>query len=144
MASDRRSFFFRVGVLILSCTLLLTASFIGVLAVISGDVSTYESRIPWYLLIGAAVFVGTIVLLEENGAHGRTILATALLMTITSFILIALGVEGFLYTLENPEAVFVSQLVLYLLAAGLIGTGIGYWGLNHWREFSATGSESRL
>lgn len=144
MASDRRLSFLRVGALILGCTLLLTASFVGILAVFSGDVTTFKSRIPWYLLIGAAVFVGTIVLLEENGAHGRTILATALLTTVLAFILVSLGVEGFIFTLENPDTVFVSQLVLYLLAAGLIGTGVGYWGLNHWREFSATGNEARL
>lgn len=139
MSANRRSFFLRVGGLIVVCTLLLTASFVGVLALLSGDLTNYQTRVPWYLVVGAIVFVGTIVLLEENGARGRPILATAILTAVVMFALVALGVEGLLFTLENPEAVFVSQLVLYFFAAGLIGTGMGYWGLRHWREFSTSG-----
>lgn len=144
MTSNRRLFFLRVGGLIAICTLLLTASFIGILALLSGNIGNYQARVPWYLVAGALVFVGTIVLLEETGSAGRPILGTAVLTAVLMFSLVALGVEGVLFTLENPETVFVSRLVLYLFAAGLIGTGIGYWGLKHWREFTAGTSDSQL
>lgn len=143
MASSGRAFFLRVGGLIAVCTILLTASFIGVLALVSGEITNAQARMPWYLVVGALVFVGTIVLLEENGTSGRDILATAILSSTLMFTLVALAIEGILFTMENPETVFVSQLVLYLFAAGLVGTGIGYWGLKHWREFSS-GSSGQL
>lgn len=144
MSADGRPFFLRVGALIAVCTLLLTASFIGILALLSGEITNYRARVPWYLVLGALSFVGTIVLLEENGTSGRAILATAVLTAILAFTLVALGVEGVLFTLEHPDTVFVSQLVLYLFAAGLIGTGVGYWGLKHWREFSTGAGGGQL
>lgn len=135
-ADSRREFFLRVLLVIGFCTVLLTASFVGVLAVISGEVESASSRIPWYLVITAAVFVGTIILLEEGGADGSTIITSALLFSILGFAVISLAVEGIFFAIEYPELVFVSQLVLYFFAAGLIGAGVGYWALNHWREFS--------
>lgn len=136
MDKDRRTFFLRVGAIIAFCTVLLTASFVGVLALVSGDIQNYQARVPYYILVGALTFVGTIVLLEEHGTHGRVIFSTAIVTTVIVLIIVTLAVEGAIFTIEDPEAVFVSQLVIYLLAAGLIGTGIGYWGLNHWREFT--------
>lgn len=136
MATDAQSFYLRVGGLIVVCTLLLTASFVGVLALFSGEISAVASRIPWYLVVTAGFFVGTIVILEESNVHGRAIITTALLAGFFGGGAVALGFEGLLYTLENPKIVLGSQLGLYFLAAGLIATGIGYWALNHWREFS--------
>lgn len=133
-----RGFFVRVTALIGICTLLLTASFIGVLAFISGSgyISNLQSRMPWYIVIAAVGFVGTIILLEANDSSGRVILITAAITTLITAILIPLAVEGILFAFQFPEKVFVSQLVLYFFAAGLIGTGLGYWGINHWREFT--------
>lgn len=135
-AGSRREFFLRVLLVIGASTLLLTASFIGVLAFLNGEVGATSSRIPWYFVVAAVVFVATIILLEEGGADGSTIIISALLFSGLGFILVSLAVEGVLFAIEYPELVFVSQLVLYFFAAGLIGTGIGYWALNHWREFS--------
>ena len=52
--------------------------------------------------------------------------------------------EGVLFAFRNPELVFVSQLVYYFIAAALIGTGIGYWGVRHWREFAGQSSSRSL
>lgn len=133
---SRRQFFSRVLFVIGFCTVLLTASFVGVLAVLSTEVTGVADRLPWYIVLAAGVFVGTIVLLEESGSDGGTIIVSAILLGGLGFVLVALAVEGFIYAVTYPELVFVSQLVLYLLAAGLIGTGVGYWAVNHWREFS--------
>lgn len=133
---SRRQFFLRVLLVIGGSTLLLTASFIGVLAFLSGEPIATSNRVPWYFVVAAAVFVATIILLEEGGADGATIIVSALLFSALGFVSIALAVEGVLFAWEFPERVFVSQLVLYFFSAGLIGTGIGYWALNHWREFS--------
>jgi hypothetical protein len=137
-AGSRREFFLRVLLVVGVSTVLLTASFVGVLAVLNGEFETASGRIPWYFVISAGVFVATIILLEEGGADGSTIIISALLFSTLGFGLISLAVEGVLFAINYPELVFISQLVLYFFAAGLIGSGIGYWALNHWREFSKT------
>lgn len=139
----RRRFFKRVGALIVVSTGLLTASFVGVLAFAEGGIIGVEGRIPWYLVVGALTFVSTIVLLEAYGADGRVIMLTSVIMTTIALVFVPLAVEGLLFATKRPAAVIGSQLVLYFFAAGLIGTGLGYWGLKHWREFTGTPTESQ-
>jgi hypothetical protein len=133
----------RIGLLIVSSTLLLTAAFVGFIAALSGEVTGFESRLPWYLVGAAVVFVGTIILLELNDASGRTIIVSSLVVGGLSFVLLFLAVEGFVFTVNNPsEVIYEKQLILYFFAAALVATGVGYWGLRHWREFTAGQRES--
>lgn len=129
-------FYTRVSVVIAGCAVVLTASFLGLLAIVSGEVDGFQSRIPWYLLLASIVFVGTIVILENYGADGREIILTSTVSAVTGLVVGFLGIEGVIFTVRFPEDVFVSRLVVYFLAAGLIGTGIAYWSLRHWREFT--------
>ncbi|MFC6889361.1 hypothetical protein [Halorubrum trueperi] len=115
----------------------MTASFIGILAVMENQISGIASRAPWYLVFAALVFTVTVVFLERNDVIGRVIIGTAFALAVVSFALSMLTTEGVIYTVRNPEEVFVSRLVLYFLAAGLVGTGFGYWAINHWREFTS-------
>lgn len=131
---DRPSFYTRITLIMAICTIVLTFSFIGVLAVVAGEITS--TRLPWYLVVGAITFVATIVLLEAHGATGREIIVTSSISAIWAFVLIALAIEGILYAIRYPAEVFTSQLVLYFMAAALLGTGIAYWGLHHWREFT--------
>ena len=133
--TDRQRIIGRIALVIVTCTLVLTANFVGIIAAIEGDLSDFADRTPWYLLVSAAVFVSTIVLLELNDADGRTIIASALFAGVVSFFLVIFGVEGLIYTFQNPGRVFVSQLILYFFAAALVATGVGFWALRHWREF---------
>jgi|AntDeeMetagen134_2_1112570.scaffolds.fasta_scaffold01280_2 hypothetical protein len=131
---SRRQFFVRVSVVVAIATLFLTASFVGLLALLNGDLRGSSSRIAWYLTIAAVAFVGVIILLETQDAAGTSIITTAAIVAALVFVLVSLGVEGLLYAVRNPAAVFVSQTILYFFAAALIGSGIGYWALRHWRE----------
>ena len=133
----RERYFVRTGALAGASTIVLTASFIGLLAFIEGDLSGITSRAPWYLVFAALVFMATVVFLERNDVVGRVIIGTAIALAVVSFTISMLMVEGLIYTFRNPEEVFVSQLVLYFLAAGLVGTGFGYWAIKHWREFTS-------
>lgn len=137
-----RQFFLRVGFLIVASTALLTASFVGVLAFVSGGITGVQGRIPWYLVVAATTFVSTIVLLEAYGSDGRMIMLTSVITTTITLVFVPLAVEGLLFASRRPEKILGSQLVLYFVAAGLIGTGLGYWGLKHWREFTAGSSAS--
>lgn len=138
----RQRLLLRIGVPIAVFTLLLTASFIGFLAAISGQLGDVEARAPWYLIGAALTFVGTIVLLEVNDVSGRTIIVTAVVVAVAAFGLLALGVEGFIFAVHNPGAESLPRLVLYFFSAALVATGLGYWGLKHWREFTGGAGQS--
>ena len=142
-ADNRQQFFVRIALIMGACTLLLTFSFVGILAIIAGDLSEPSSRLPWYLVIAALAFVAVIVILEVYGATGREIIISAVMTGIWSFVITALSIEGVIYAISHPGEVFTSQLVLYFLAAAMLGTGIAYWALHHWREFTSQ-SRSRL
>lgn len=138
------NFVLRIVVLIAVSTVFLTASFIGVVSFLSGDITDISTRLPWYLVIGGLSFVGSIILLEAQGSDGRTIIVTALTIMIVMLILTVLAFEGVLFTLEKPGLVFNTQLILYFFSAALVGVGIGYWGLKHWREFTGQASQGGL
>jgi len=133
---DRRTYYARTAGLAAASTLVITASFVGILSILEGEFSSLGGRIPWYLVGTAVIFLGMIFVLEEHNADGREIIAIASLISVLGFVMIVLSVEGVRFAYTNPEDVFVSRLVLYFLAAGMFGTGIGYWGIKHWREFT--------
>jgi len=128
----------RAGALVAVCTLVLTASFVGLVALLSGEAPGVSDRLPLYVLGMATAFVGTILLFEAQGVDGRTIMATAGSVALGTFVFLTLGSEGVVHAVENPGQVVASQLVFYFLAAGLIGTGLGYWGIRHWQELRIT------
>lgn len=141
IGQQRRSFLTRALLLIGVSTFVLTASFVGILAILSGSSTGLSDRVPFYLIVLGLAFVGTILLLEEHGTEGTVIIVTAAVTSLITFVSTALTVEGLLYAVRFPENVFVSQLVYYFIAAALLGTGIGYWGIRHWREFVRTSPE---
>lgn len=126
----------RIGLLIIGCTILLTASFVGFFTALTGRISGYESRIAWYVVAVATLFVGTIVLLELNGTDGKTIIVSAAVTGAISFVLIFFSIEGLIFAVTHPGEMLLSQLIVYFFAAALVATGLGYWGLRHWREFT--------
>jgi hypothetical protein len=130
-------FLLRVGVLIVIATVFLTASFVGVVGFISGDIRGFGGRVPWYIVAAAVTFVASVVLLEEQGAAGRPIMITAAFFTMLIFIVALLGTEGLIHILTNPELIVASDVILYFLSAALFAVGVGYWAFNHWREFTA-------
>lgn len=129
----------RVGVLVGACTLVLTASFVGVLALINGSPGL-GARLPAYVLAMAVAFVATVLFTEQRVSDGLDIIATAGAVALGAFVVVTLGSEGVIYAVEDPDGVLASQLLLYFLAAGLIGAGLGYWGVRHWQELVASGS----
>lgn len=128
----------RLALLVLGSTLALTASFVGLLALVSGRAAGIGGRLPVYVFVMAVAFVAAVVRLELAGFDGTRIIAAAGGVGALALLLVSLAGEGLVYAVRNPERVIVSELVFYFLAAGLIATGLGYWGLNHWREFAET------
>lgn len=125
-----------LGVIFLS--LVLTASFIGMLGLLSDTTLDVGSRLPAYVLLMGVVFVVGIVRLDSPEREGTRVLVAVSTMALLSFVLAALATEGVFYTLKSPEDVVTSRLYLYFGAAGLICTGVVIWALHHWREFATT------
>jgi hypothetical protein len=129
----------QAGIFVVLSTLALTASFLGLVALVTGDVTGSNARLPVYVLGTALAFVGAILIFEEEYHAGRRVLEAAAVVAVGTLVLLLFGGEGVAYLFQQPDRVVSSQSLFYLLAAGLIGTGLGYWGLHHWREL--TGSQ---
>jgi len=134
----------RLAAVVALTTVALTASFVGLVALATGSVTDPASRLPFYLLVTAAVFVAAVVLLEESRHEGRRALVASLLAALTTLFVVGLGGEGIVYALREPEEAIRSQLFTYLLSAALIGTGVGYWGWRNWESLRPAGIGNSL
>jgi hypothetical protein len=140
----RRARLGRLAVTVGLSTVALTASFVGLVAFVTGSVTGTLSRVPIYLVLTAAVFVAAVVLFEESShERRRTLVAPALTAAATLFV-VGFGGEGVVYALADPEAAIRSQLFIYLLSAALIATGVGYWGWRNWAWFRPAGIGNSL
>lgn len=136
------AFLVRAGALVAGSTLVLTAGFVGLVALATGEATGVTARLPAYVLAMAVTFVATVILLEERRRGGETVLLTAGGLALAGFAVVGFGGEGITYALRYPDRIVASQLLFYFLAAGLIATGLGYWGARHWRELANTGIRS--
>lgn len=127
----------RAIVPIAGSTVLLTAAFLGVLAVLTNQVSGFTDRFPLYVLLMAIGFVAALFLLERPNLEGTQILVATLGLTVTLFVIVTLAGEGINFAMNNPEEVFVTNLIIYLVAAALIGSGLAFWSVRHWREYAS-------
>jgi hypothetical protein len=128
----------RVGLPIVVCTAVLTLGFFGVLALATEQAPELSLRVPVYVFGAAVTFVAAIVGLDRMRREGPTILAAATGLAIAAFGALLLGGEGALYVARHPERVVESRLFLYLTAAGLFTTGLGYWSVRHLRSLRST------
>lgn len=126
----------RLGLVAAGCTLVLTACFIGIISLLEG-LDGVSARMPLYVLALAAAFATTVFVAEQRHYDGRAILVTSLSIAGATFVIVLLAVEGLIFTYNNPATVLNTDQLPYLLAAGLLGTGFGYWVIRHWREFAA-------
>lgn len=132
-----RAYLRRAVGLVAASTVVLTAAFVGIVALAQGRATGAAGRVPYYALGGAVIFVATLVTLEDPEEGGVTILTSTTAVAVLGFVLLALGGEGVIYVARDLGRVVGSSLVVYFVAAALVCTGTVYWGLNHWREFTA-------
>ncbi|MFW6153285.1 MAG: hypothetical protein ACOC42_02885 [Halobacteriota archaeon] len=133
---DGRDYLVRTTLLVAIFTLVLTTNFIGIMAMVTDRAGGAPGRLPIYVFGAAVVFIAAIILLEMSNYDGRSVLTASITACVFGFVLIFLGGEGLVFAWHHPAEVFTPQLLLYFLAAAVIGTGLGYWGLRHWREFA--------
>lgn len=124
----------RVLALGVASTLVLTASFVGLVGLADGAVHHTTTRLPIYVTATAAVFVGAVVVFEASSGGRRALVAAAAAAAVATLFVVGFGGEGVVYALAEPGDVFDLQLLSYLLSAALMGTGVGYWA---WRNLGS-------
>jgi len=135
--SLRRALGTRAVIGVVGLTVLLTCAFVGLLAFVSGARPDVGSRLPYYVLVMGIVFVAAIFKLDNHEREGTTVLTVVSAVAVAAFALVLLAVEGVVYALYNSNQIVASQIIVYFAAAALICTGVGVWGLHHWREFAS-------
>jgi hypothetical protein len=131
----------RLGGVVAGSTLALTMSFFGLIALTTGNATGALDRLPIYVFGLAATFVGTLVALEDLRLDGETMLRAALAVAAGNFVVVAFASEGFVYALRHPARVVSSQVFLYVVSAGMIATGLGFWLANHYDEVDLAGND---
>ena len=126
----------RVGSLVAGSALALTLAFLGVVAFATGEAAGFGDRVSFYVLGAAVTFAAALIGLDRRARDGRDLLGVAVGLAVVAFCLVTLGVEGLAYAASRPDEVLLSNTLLYLLSAALFATGLGYWGLAHWKEFA--------
>lgn len=126
----------RAVVGVVGFALVLTAGFVGLVALAVGSRSGLLGRFPYYVLATAGAFVVALWQLDDRSVDGLPVLIGSSGIAIGSGLLVGLAVEGAIYAVRNSGEILISRLIVYFLAAALICTGLGIWGLRHWREFA--------
>lgn len=137
MATDRfeTETLVRAGVVVGISTVVVTAAFIGIVALATGDASGVTDRLPFYVLVMAVVFTAFVFLIDARAPDGSTVIISSTGVALLGFLLVLLAGEGVVFLVDQPDQLLASQLIVYLVSAGLVCTGLAYWGLRHWREF---------
>jgi len=120
---------------VVAATLLLTASFLGVVAAVVGVATGVGGRLALYFLAGGVAFVVSTLALSGRGLDGATVLLATVGVSLLTFVLALSAGEGVRYAILRPGEVFDVQLLGYLAAAGLVVTGLSIWTVRYWREF---------
>lgn len=137
MATDRidADWLPRAVALVGLSTAVVTAAFIGIVALASGDAADVTDRLPFYVLVMAVVFTVFVFLIDARASDGGTVIVSSIGVALLGFLVVFLSGEGVVFLVNNPDALLASQLIVYLVSAGLVCTGLAYWALRHWREF---------
>lgn len=125
----------RAVVIVGLSTAVVTAAFIGIVAMISGGAANVTARLPFYVLVMAVVFTAFVFLIDARASDGATVIVSSIGVALLGFLVVFLSGEGVVFLFNNPDALLASHLIVYLVSAGLVCTGLAYWGLRHWREF---------
>jgi hypothetical protein len=128
---DTEEFLARVGLPVVASTAVFTLAFFGILALVTGQTPRLGLRVPVYAFGGATTFVGAIVGLEQLRRDGRAVIVVASALAIGTLGTLLLCGEGALYVARNAGTLVESRLFLYLIAAGLVSTGLVYWSVSY-------------
>jgi len=116
------------------CTVVLTAVFLGGVALAAGRAGEFVARLPLYVLASAVAFIAVLLVADHARTHGTAILARAAGVALVGFATVSLGTEGVVDALRHTDTVVYSHLFVYLLSAAVVVSGVGYWAARNYRD----------
>jgi len=119
---------------VVAATVVLTAAFVGVLAVVTGNAGGWSDRLALYALCGGVAFVGVTFGLARRELDGLTVLFATVGASLLTVVVALFAGEGLRYAVRSPEEVFDLQLLAYFATAGLVVIGLTFWTLRYWRD----------
>jgi hypothetical protein len=125
------------------CTVVLTAVFLGGVALAAGRAAGFVARLPLYVLASAVAFLAVLLLADHARTHGTAVLARAAGVAVVGFATVSLGTEGVVDALRYTDTVVGSHLFVYLLSTAVVASGVGYWAARNYRDVrNLTASDS--
>ena len=129
---------------VVGSTVLLTAAFVGLAALWSRELAPgITARLPFYVLVFAVAFILALWRLDDRHQDGLTVLIAVSGIAFATALLFGFAAEGAVYAAYNPMEVVERQLIVLFAAAAINCTGLGLWGVRHWREFANTYNSGR-
>jgi len=116
------------------CTIVLTAVFLGGVALVAGRAAGFVARLPLYVLASAVAFIAVLLVADHARAHGTTVLGRAVGVAAVGFATVSLGTEGLVDALRYTDTVVGSHLFVYLLSTAVVASGVGYWAARNYRD----------
>lgn len=101
---------------------------VGAASFVDGATAGFGTRLPVYVLAGAVVFVGALLMMRYSPEDGATVLRRATVAGFLGVVVVGLGTEAVVYGL----LVVAPGLSLYLVSAATIACGLVYWSLRNW------------
>ena len=62
------------------------------------------------------------------------VIKVVMAITILGFVLASLSGEGLVRVIRGTE--YTLQMYLYLITGGLVCSGVSYWAIRHWKEYT--------
>jgi len=116
------------------CTVVLTAVFLGAVALVAGRADGFVARLPLYVLASAVAFIAVLLVADHARTHGTAVLGRAAGVATVGFATVSLGAEGVVDALRYTDTVVMSHLFVYLLSAAVVVAGVGYWAARNYRD----------
>ena len=123
------------GVQVIFFTLVFTLAAVGLVGLINGQNTGSDERLGFYVLFSSVVFIVTIYSIEKTKRkNAMDIMKVVIAITIFGFVLVSLSGEGLVRIVQGTG--YTLQTYLYLVTGGLLCSGVGWWVIRHWKEYT--------
>ncbi len=125
----------KLGFQVTLFTLIFALATVGLIGLVNGENVGSEQRLGVYVLFSSVLFITTIYSIEKTGRRNAfEVIKVVMAITILGFVLASLSGEGLVRVMQGTE--YTLQIYLYLITGGLVCSGVGYWAIRHWKEYT--------
>ena len=116
-------------------TVIFALAAVGLVELVEGRAMGSDQRLGFYVLFSSILFIFTIYSIEKaKRRDGFDVMKVVIAITIVGFIIASLSGEGLIRVVQG--AGYTSQTYVYLITGGLVFSGVSYWAIRHWKEYT--------